>query len=179
MLSLCYDLQNTPYHLNPLSFLREKKKKVHYSTEFQTSVTATSWNPQFINLPQPGGKGPSGSFSADNIEAYLKTRQLSVRPNIIHIIFSVCSKMSTSPEDHSFWKKPHHAIFNLVLQRNLDYMIIRYGFCTLVSNASYPPFPFLTANLSTHTKRCSSHKFWGSMYQQINTKFLLREHILP
>lgn len=51
---------------------RQTKPKINYTTiAFQISLTVLSWNQQLINLPQPGGKGPSGSFSADNIEAYL------------------------------------------------------------------------------------------------------------
>lgn len=107
VLSSCYDLRNIPCHLNPLSFLEEKKTKNHYTTiAFPISVTVTAWYQLLINLPQPGGKGPSGSFSADNIEAYLKTRAHSVKSNTIHTVFSplMCSKISTSSEIYSFFK---------------------------------------------------------------------------
>lgn len=84
----------------------------------------------------------------------------------------MCFKITSSPEDYSFCKnKTHHAIFNLVLQRNLDYMIIKYALHTCFQ-PNVPSLSLPTPDLSSGTK--CSYKFWGSMYQQISTKFLLK-----
>lgn len=149
VLFLCYDLQNTPYHLNPLSFLGEKKEKKHCTViAFHISVTVTSWNQQLISLPQPGGKGPSGSFSADNIEAYLKTRGHSVRPNIIIFFLNVLRLPLVLNTIHS-GKKKGQAIFSLFLWRNTDCVIIRYDLCSCLHcfQSSAPSLFLPIANL--------------------------------
>lgn len=151
-----------------------KKEKIHYTTAFQISVSATPWNPQLINLPQPGGKGPSGSFSADNIEAYLKNKRTFNEGNLLLILFSHCVLRLplVLKTIHSAKKKTHHAIFNLILQKNLyDNKICFLHTCF---QHNLPSLSLPTANSSACTKRCSSHKFGGSMCQQISTKFLLK-----